>query len=116
MSINSLYLEAERQLAELLSWKDIRINKFENGWEGFLINNQIVSKVPSWTKDDSAAFSLMLRYRVSLEITEHIVFASIVDQERVIINYSIHPDEPTAVRYAIVQAVIKNLENKFKIM
>jgi hypothetical protein len=115
MRINSLYLEAERQLAELLSWRDIRLNKLENGWEGYLVNNQVLSRVPSWTKDDAAAFALMLRYRISLDITEHIVFASATDQEKVIINYSIHPDESTAVRYAIVSAVIKKLEGKFKL-
>lgn len=115
MSINTLYLEAERQLAELLGWKDIHQNKIENGWQGFLINNQNISKIPSWTKDDSAAFALMIRYRVSLEITEHIVFASVTDQEKVIINYSIHSDEATAVRYAIVSAVIMKLESKFKL-
>jgi hypothetical protein len=116
MNINNLYLEAERQLAELLGWKDIRLNKLENGWEGYLISNQIISQVPTWTKDDSAAFSLMLRHRVSLEITEHIVFASTTDQEKVIINYSIHSDEATAVRYAIISAVIRKIESKFKLM
>lgn len=114
MGINTLYIEAERQLAELLGWKDIHLNTLENSWQGFLINKSI-SKVPCWTKDDAAAFSLMIRYRVSLEVTEHIVFASVTDQEKVITNYSMHNDEATAVRYAIVCAVIKKLESKFKL-
>jgi hypothetical protein len=116
MSINNLYLESERQLAELLGWKNLQLNNLKNGWEGYLVNNQIISKVPAWSKDDAAAFSLMLRYRVSLELTEHIVFASTTDQEKVIINYSIHSDEATAVRYAIISAVIRKIESKFKLM
>jgi len=116
MGINTLYLDAEKQLAELLGWKDIHLNKLENGWEGCLVNEQIISRVPSWTKDDAASFSLMIRYRVSLELTKHIVFASTTDQERIIVNYSVHSDEATAVRYAITMAVIQKLQNNFRLM
>jgi hypothetical protein len=115
MRINSLYLDTERQLAELLGWRDIRLSKLENGWEGYLVNNQVLSRVPPWTKDDASAFALMLRYRISLDITDHMVFAYSTDQEKVVINYSVHPDESTATRYAIVSAVIKKLESKFKL-
>lgn len=61
--------------------------------------------VPRWCRDDAAAFRLMVEhglYPTNPESTAMYVYIAVQPAD--------HPDKETAVRYAIVQAVIKKLE------
>jgi hypothetical protein len=109
--MEGIYLQAEKMLAELLGWKDIIANKDENGWIGYLDGKE--TNVPSWSTNDTSTIGLMLCYKLHIEVTDHFVFVSSNEQRKISINFSVHPDKETAMRYAIMLGVIKKLDNQY---
>lgn len=105
------YIEAEKRLAELLGGTELRYGSM-GWWEG-KIDGELVD-FADWCRDDAAAFRLMVEHEICLEWDSNRVFALHIDScvvwVRVKSAYADHPDKETAVRYAIVQAVIKKLE------
>lgn len=107
------YLEAEKRLAELLGWVYVPPQALEDYVWLHQPSNEWVDP-PPWCRDDAAAFKLMV---------EHGAQPSFYDDETMVDFRSAkspvrhearadHPDRETAVRYAIVQAVIAKLEGE----
>lgn len=109
------YLEAEKRLAELFGWHGIWlaqngttfIGRKEDGNSKFLPGGQ--DTLPQWCRDDAAAFRLMVEHEIR-PYYWHIRGTVSVENLDIEIAYADHPDKDTAVRYAIVQAVIKKKE------
>lgn len=115
------YLEAEKRLAELLGWK-----KEYRGEYQFQVKMAIDLKgsehadYPQWCRDWTACGPLMVEYNLSPEFDNKHGCVSIEYHERayndyhgyyrVHEHYANHPTKDTAVRYAIVHAVIAKLE------
>lgn len=116
------YLEAEKRLAELLGWRykaPKRIGVF-SGWLD--PNDAAHSHPPQWCRDWTACGPLIVEYNLSPEFDNKHGCVSIEYHERayndyhgyyrVHEHYANHPTKDTAVRYAIVQAVIAKLEQE----
>jgi hypothetical protein len=113
------YLEADIALAEALGYTDVTQSQFyyhsirgkKNG-EGTLIQRA--------TLDDAEAFRLMVEYCVFPESHIGLIFVRDIEgstEEEAkywcdVFSMSNHPDKLTAVRFAIVQAVIAKLKAK----
>lgn len=106
------YIEAEKKLAELLGWSKVKIG---GAVDGSNVPNMWLSGVPSggtervliplWTRDNAAAFALMV---------EHFCYPNEhefgIECNGITADVSNHPTKESAVRYAIVMAVIAKLE------
>lgn len=115
------YIEAEKRLAELLKYDDIIVG---TGF-GFGIptlyatepNGDLRGSLPRWIRDNAAAFALMVKQKISIDISGDEWVATLTHYGMYGVRnnselYSDHPDKETAVRYAIVMAVIAKLEAK----
>lgn len=112
------YIEFEKRLAELLGYSSgLRIKVLVTDEEvGPLYCDGKV--LPMWCRDDAAAFRLLVEYKVEINpddistkyhSVKYTVYAG-DDLAEGLVAYADHPDEATAVRYAIVMAVIAKLE------
>jgi len=114
------YLALEKRLAELLGYRDIFRLKVDGVEHGGLHYNKSTftggEKVPRWTRDWSACGPLMAEHGLATQVQNelHTAQVSTVDGPIVlrIERFADHPDKDTAVRYAIVQAVIAKLESE----
>lgn len=101
------YLEAEKRLAELLGWED---HTALNGvWRTPRFNYVPSYEVPQWCRKWNACGPLMVEHVYRMQIITDVL------DPQVTINMHVesindHPDKDTAVRFAIVQAVITKLE------
>lgn len=111
------YLEAEKRLAELLQ-PDCAVSYKDAGY--FQWNRKhkpmpnFVGFVPQWCRDNAAAFALMVEYGLTVH-TEDDATVCVHWPEGVAglgFDYCDHPTKDTAVRYAIVHAVIAKLEQE----
>lgn len=110
------YLKTEKRLAELLGYHQIFRLKVDGVEVGGLHYNKSTfkghEKVPRWTGDNDAAFRLMLEHGLVLNLKSQLDFV-VAEAGVAIVESTInHPDKATAVRFAIVQAVIAKLESK----
>lgn len=98
------YFEAEKRLAELLKFGPLAQHGDRLFWRA--------GEVPRWTRDNAAAFALMVGHEVLTTYEAKRVNAWRNNKPGLIISvdYDRHPDRETAVRYAIVMAVIAKLE------
>ncbi len=94
------YIQAENRLAELL-WPD-----------AYQAVAHLNAEERRWTRDNSAAFALMVEHQILVYPTELEVEIDRkpIGHDSFCVWYSDHPDKETAVRYAIVKACIDNLE------
>lgn len=116
------YLEAEKRLAELLGWKCVQLGGSldglsmpENWLHGIWPIDGEGGLVPQWCRDWSACGPLMVEHGVwpFIQPDGYVdTFISGMEPDPDIDTpLSDHPDRETAVRYAIVQAVIAKLES-----
>ncbi len=113
------YLEAEKELAELLGWVNVRnyLNFSESPLIGLAKGHYGTTDVPCWCRDDAQAFRLMVEYDChSDELFSGAMSSGYWDNDG---NHNVHneiisdhPDKLTATRYAIVQAVIQKLRSE----
>jgi hypothetical protein len=115
------YIEAEKELAELLGHKNIRpfpmrVSKGRKEEEiTFLMadggGDKLSGKnLPRWCRDWSACGPLMVKHGISVEPpTDDYQGWTYLPGLSWKIKANDHPDRDTAVRYAIVQTVIKKL-------
>lgn len=131
------YLEAEKRLAELLGvvvyFDALKDEEYPNGvWaagipeadtyygetqEQAMLN--WLENTARWTRDNAAAFALMVEHGCWPYINDiltdrvHVSVPSVRDDGPVCSELvRDHPDKETAVRFAIVMAVIAKLESK----
>lgn len=113
--MTTIYMNAAMRLAELLGYTEIT-PEGQPCWriyEGLLARDSDgdMSRIPDWVHDNGDAFALMVEH--SLYPTSHKLSDSILVGER--LEYvADHQNKETAVRYAIVMAVIAKLEAKEK--
>lgn len=116
------YLEAEKELAELLGWEHV-IYHACYGLEGYR-QDYVKEKIPQWCKDSTAAFELLVKYEINVQYFKEdpsyedstYCVASVLDEFQDVI-FDIDEDwatsyKLTAVRFAIVKAVIMKLKRK----
>lgn len=115
-SLGDKYIEAERRLAELFGWTNLSlINlKEREPWNDPL---QVwlcqLGAVPMWTRDNASAFALMVgQHCEPIYMCDCVLVAS--PAGCVSENYDEHHDKESAVRFAIVKAVIAKLESGIK--
>jgi hypothetical protein len=103
------YIEAEKRLAELLGWKGIiQLGECLFGSDNETPPNPYKSQaVPQWCRDNSAVFELMVEHGCWPHETGGRILVGGWDGYVII---SDHPDKKTAVRMALVQALISRLE------
>lgn len=111
------YIEAEKRLAALRGFFDIEeaklhgyLQMFVGRWGAYETRRQ---HIPRWTRDNAEAFALMVEHGVQLTFNLWMVAASACDgsmTHSTLAAFTDHPDKETAVRYAIVMAVIAKLE------
>ena len=106
------YLQAEKELAELLGWKDVGTGVLEglSGRPPKPTGGKFWHKVPNWTGDNAAAFTLMVEQRLLVSVDDVEIEANFGGST--FIRIADHPDKEAAVRYAIVQAVIAKLRSE----
>lgn len=102
------YLEAEKILASLLGWTFIP-DRFDTERE---INADGEWQAhPRWTRNSAAAYALMVEHGCyPWESTQEPMEGWICVGGNGYAKIGDHPDKDTAVRYAIVKAVIAKLE------
>lgn len=113
------YLEAEKKLAELLGWTHLKSHEVEGHPKQFRCEgirpeypHGPIVEVISWTRDDAAAFQLMVAYGCYPDSFKNQIWVGDGDCPHMQCeNIENHPDKLTATRYAIVMAVISKLEN-----
>lgn len=101
------YLQADKELATLLGFKNITaVGEIAlSGTKEVKRNLFYPMSIQRWCHDNAAAFDLMVDHDISIDLAFTGVRAGLPT-----ISYSDHPDRNTAVRYAIVQAVIAKLK------
>lgn len=109
------YLKAEKRLAELLGFKGIReipLKKQPLDEEEItaLISDEPHCSIPQWCRAWSACGPLMVEYKIHPFFGDVFCAAGNVELGDCFAQISDHPDRDTAVRFAIVQAVIAKLE------
>lgn len=109
------YLEAEKRLAELIGWSQVEFDTFRAGaLTGMLPDKSSFGEiVPQWTRDWNACGPLMVEHGLYPEVYTDAGLEFVWIKRsfcKVNVPVSEHPDKDTAVRYAIVQAVIAKLE------
>lgn len=104
------YVEAEKRLAELLGWTHhAEENRVGPRWRS--PSADWLTRRPRWTRDNATAFALMVEHGIRVSPASDFVTAKHdIDGDFLVVEYSDHPDRETAVRYAVVQAVIARLE------
>lgn len=110
------YLEAEKELAEAQGWKDLREVPMYSPckWlEGTRPDGTKGYPFPDYGRDDALAFRLMVDHGAEPYLMgEHSVRVAIFGSHVISVeDYADHPDKATAVRYAIVMAVIAKLKS-----
>lgn len=117
----NIYLQAEKELAELLGWTNIVHGDSHCKFGGYLSgrefqNDDFQTRLPQWTQDDAYAFALMVEHE--LDISFYMFGVNAVDSnypdkyvgaEKVADHSN---DWKQATRYAIVQATIHKLKGK----
>lgn len=107
-------LELDRELAGLLGWHRFYYN-ISNVLYGDKPNQSIVGGVvPRWSQDDGEAFRLaveqsfdIISYKQAVKVMYDDGFKQTFESEQ---YYKDFPDKLSAVRYAIVQAVVNKLK------
>lgn len=120
-----IYLEADKKLAELLGWTNITHYAIApNALLGTPSSEDSLTgvaegtmKIPRWTQDNEEAFRLMVEHKISInQYSTHVqptfdVVNGVSGIEDCYCYHRWHTDKITAIRYAIVQAVIAKLES-----
>lgn len=112
------YLEAEKRLAELKGHANTAFLGLHQVQCALTPSNEIKKQLPRWCRDNAAAFALMVEHGCYPQ--ENGTGSVAIWQEGQFKPYlagtiiSQHPDKETAVRYAIVMAVIAKLEGERK--
>lgn len=112
------YILAEKELAELLGYSRLTYPHFsiDQCWAGFPYGKYKDEEyIPRWARDDAEAFRLTVEHNVCPQEFKGCIWIGNGDdtcfQCEPLEN---HPDKLTAVRYAIVQAVIAKLKAEKK--
>lgn len=116
------YMEAEKELAELLGWKELRKPSMHNkNWLGISPDDNPNSEfgyspyVPLWCSDSAAAFDLMVEQELKAEVWKGCAWIGNSDEPEFQCE-EIHDDHggsaQMAMRYAIVKAVIAKLKRQ----
>lgn len=112
------FLEADKELAELLGYTNVRQTKFyKERLSGVMSVDEGRDSFARWTQDDASAFRLAVQYECFPKmyalsiVVEKLQYSTREIQE----YYSVaeledFPDKLSAVRFAIVQAVINKLK------
>lgn len=104
------YLEKEKRLAELLEYENVE------EFRGILLHSSPIygnnEPVPQWTRDPEANYRLMVEHHMVPFYTGKTVMVHPRKEgtQPVVAHIVDHPDELTAVMFAVVQAVIVKLE------
>jgi hypothetical protein len=113
------YIEAEKRLAELKGFFDIEESKLYGYQQIFMgrwgTEEKHKQHIPRWTRDDAAAFRLSVEHEVNITYYKDEVMVDLrgsCSSDFAHELWADHPDKATAVRYAIVQAVIAKLEKR----
>lgn len=121
----NIYLEAEKELAELLGYLDVDTNRYTacnwiktggNTLTGEHPNGCGRVLIARWCSDSAAAFELMVEHGLAVYVDNHEQGCQCVEVEeytnhsRILVNFSDHVDKTTTTRYAIVKAVIAKLK------
>lgn len=115
------YLALEKQLAELLGWKLKLVGDVPTGWLDPAGNYHPV--IPNWCRYWSACGPLMVEHDIEIQYASNSNDMYATHDVKAVRNigamggiylafhakYADHPDKDTAVRFAVVQAVIDKL-------
>lgn len=107
-----IYLSAEKTLAELLGYfyEDYQCDNNYQWYDKYA--NPV--KFIRYTQNDSEVFKLMVEHSVDIEqwaqSVRAIYFTGNDGCKTLKVSYDDHPDKATAIRFAIVQAVIDKLK------
>jgi hypothetical protein len=108
------YVEAENRLAELLGWKLKRVGDVPTGWIDQ--DGRYKADRPAWCFHWSACGPLMVGHGCYTYedriVPDEILCSWQGNKQPVFTKIADHPDRDTAIRYAIVQAVISKLSTQ----
>jgi hypothetical protein len=108
-------IAAERELAELLGWTNVKYNLETTSPTGFgkPPNELWNCALPKWTRDWSACGPLIGEYGLQVEAADDdYIVVKYAPRNCAFLRFPIndHPTKDDAIRYAIVQAVIAKLK------
>ncbi len=112
------YIEADKDLAELLGWTEIEVIHSDSldidYLQGIDPAGRKYQEVWHWTRNNAAAFELMCEYGIDVEHYSCFVKATNYwfEGEYEVEDYDNHESKQAAARFAIVQAVIAKLKGK----
>lgn len=108
------YLQAEKELAELLGWRDIENH---NGVLTGSNRGRPITYIPQWCHDSALVFELMCEHDVAAKPGPHpdIVYAHIhrpfpKQPVQEVEKIAAHPDKIMAMKYVIVKTIIAKLK------
>lgn len=113
MSYEEKSLAADKELAELLGWTNLKETEFKSPHDYLGVSSKGLEEyITRWTQDDASSFQLMVEHDITVEVFHKQIWAtdSYVNDVTDCFAVSYFPSKAAAVRFAIVQAVINKLK------